>query len=283
MKKNAPSFYTIVLPMVCAIVLLALLIVGVITLFVRLSSSPPDTTLSGLMGDLSTNPWSGLMGNPNVLDAVTSAPTSTPSAISPVPLKPAVGKKDVLSYLGRLELESLSRLLDNESFETSDYTDDVRVDLVNTLNADATTAPMFLYAYRTPEVLAAAIAVMPMEYKLESFISADSLIFPAETEPTNLVEHDAAETEKQQVLELLNRDLVSFQKYTDAVAFDMTVYGVPCRLWVVENSNGWRPYLLESMADFETGVLTQLEARRLKESLYGTSITLDDVVAVERA
>lgn len=276
MKKNAPIIF--------AIVLLALLIAGAIALFALPSPEPPpDTTLSGLMGDLSTNPWSGLMGNPNVLDAVTSAPTSTPSATPPVPLKPAVGKKDVLSYLERLELESLSRLLDDESFETSDYTDDVRVDLVNTLNADATTAPMFLYAYRTPEVLAAAIAVMPMEYKLESFISADSLIFPAETEPTNLVEYDVAETEKQQVLELLNRDLVSFQKYTDAAAFDMTVYGVPCRLWVVKNSNGWRPYLLESMADFETGVFTQLEARRLKESLYGTGITLDDVVAVERA
>lgn len=276
MKKNAPIIF--------AIVLLALLIAGAIALFALPSPEPPpDTTLSGLMGDLSTNPWSGLMGNPNVLDAVTSAPTSTPSATPPVPLKPAVGKKDVLSYLGRLELESLSRLLDNESFETSDYTDDVRVDLVNTLNADATTAPMFLYTYRTPEVLAAAIAVMPMEYKLESFISADSLIFPAETEPTNLVEYDVAETEKQQVLGLLNRDLVSFQKYTDTAAFDMTVYGVPCRLWVVENSNGWRPYLLESTADFETGILTQLEARRLKESLYGTGITLDDVVAVERA
>lgn len=189
----------------------------------------------------------------------------------------------VLKRLSAMDFDGLSTYIMHsaDQYQTDPYIQDLKVDVANTLSATETTAPIFLMAYRTPEVLAAAVAMFPMSYKLNAFLCADSLILPAQNSDIGLKIANVTEADLEGMLNRANTNTTSLTRCSDVAAYDMVINGLPCRLWEVETPNGWQPYLLEQVHNYTVGVLTQLEARKIQSTLYNSGVTLDQVIHME--
>lgn len=269
MKKN-----TILL--ICVIVLLvACLVIGVV-----------------LLADTKAPTYNVGIVNPNDLDAMTSdevlsgAERDEQESAKPQRTEEDLANLDdvVLSHLTRLDFSGLSAYLmaEDAGYQTDQHIQDLKVDLANTLAATETTAPMFLLSYRTPEMLAAAVAYFPMDYKLESFMSASSLLFPAQTQGNIELEvAEVSQADKDAMLAYINLDKVSYDRCTDVAVYYMRVMGLPLRLWLALTPDGWRPLLLEQRYNYSVNVTTQLEARDIKAALYRSGSTLEGAIAVQ--
>lgn len=186
----------------------------------------------------------------------------------------------VISRLSGLDFDGLSSIVmsDANAYQTDAYIQGLKIDIANTLNATEETAPILLMTYNTPEVLAAAVASMPVSYKLDSFLSADSLMLPAQTGNIELTKAGVDNEAMTAMLERANVNTTSLDRCSEVDAYDMRLNGLPCRLWMVKTPNGWQPYLLEQKYNYTTGTLTQLEVKKIQASLYSTDASLDDVI-----
>ena len=230
--------------------------------------------------------------NPNDLDAMAEGEVLSGEERDALEaVKPQRTEEDLTSlddvtlrYLSRLDFSGLSAYLmaNDELYQTDQHIQDLKVDLANIMSATDTTAPMFLISCRTSEMLAAAVAYFPMDAKLESFISADSLIFPAQRQTDiELKRADVSQEELDAKLDTVNANLTSYDRCTEVDAYDMRILGFPLRLWVTRTPDGWRPILLELRYNYSVGVLTQLEARKAQAALYRSGASLEDAVAVQ--
>lgn len=268
--------------LIAGIVLIALFIACIIgSAILLLGKTQPDA--------VDPSPSAGLM-NPDILGATENV-ESKEDRDKAEQEKPQRTEQDVenldkvvLGRLSTLDFSGLSSyIMENaEHYRTDQHVQDLKVDIANTMAATETTAPILLMTYRTPEVLAAAVAYMPMTYKLEAFLSADSLIMPAQSgnikleEAANISEDDCAA-----MLERINENSTSLTRCSEVAVYNMTLNGLPCRLWVTKTPNGWQPYLLEQRNNYTVGVLTQLEARKIQLTLYRSGSNLDQAIFIQ--
>lgn len=164
--------------------------------------------------------------------------------------------------------------------ELRDRAEDMRADLANIRNMDPDSAIAMFQSFRDPITLAAAVAYTPISYKLEAFRNADSYIFPAPPEGTDirLKASELTGEEKQRKLDSINEGKISYDQFSDIDAFDMTLYDRECRLWVTKGEYGWVPYLMESADGTKLNALTQVEVRELAAASYGSGGSIDDII-----
>lgn len=128
----------------------------------------------------------------------------------------------------------------DEGVDWITFVNDYRADIAAFQSLTPENGEYLLQNFKNPDVLAAAIAYSTVETKYKALISWDSVIFPP-VEPIdaatmNLREAKADPSELAKVLKTINQGKAAENQYLTCCAYDMKLYGVQCRLYLVTNS-----------------------------------------------
>lgn len=255
----------------CMLALVAILVVALVLFFKGDSSQEPVSIF---------NP-AYLGADKNVQSAderrqeQEARPTAAPEDIEKL-------DETLIRKMSALDFNGMVDYVRSQEYNTGDRGVAIRSDISKTLNMTEFNASAVLGSYQTPEVLAAAIAYLPVDYKLDAFINVDSIAFPAETKNIDLKPSEFSKDELKMKLDSINEGRISYETFDEIVCFDVTIYGLPCRLWEVKNGDGWRPYLLEKQKNYSHGTICIREAQLLKESIYKNRATLEQSMYMQR-
>ena len=155
----------------------------------------------------------------------------------------------------------------------------IRHDLALVSGIDESNGAELLSTFYSSEVLASAIAYLPMFAKYEAFINYDSCIVPAanKTDYVSIKESSKSDIALEEMLEFIS-DLRN-DYYFDINAYDITMWDRVYTLYVIKDTSGfWQPYLLEQRSPEGGQNMSVLDAKQLMGSLSRTGKTLDDVI-----
>lgn len=250
MKKNV---FIIALACICVLILAL-----IILLSATLSSSPPANSAINDQMDSS----SGLSGGNSV--SADKAGNSPQQSITEIPITTMDSVSQALEiYLSSGDYSTLDETLSDIAARYKDNEDqsDDEIAVIDGYRADlafvmTTTTTLSSWYFNDPEILASAVAFLPVSVKYKAFINRSAaLMSPAKD---NISLSEAAEDAEvlKAMLEKVNER--AEDPYVSIKAYDMTINGRACRFYAARNSHYYYEPLMLTVIDEEYPITCSL-------------------------
>lgn len=235
---------------VVSISVICIFVIALLVLFVvMLQNDANDNDLQGgLLYDPNDDPHFGTETEEirqGQYESKTEMPASTIETMDQV----------IPSYLSRGEFDALDDILARwiEDYKDSPDQSEDEMAVVQSCRADIqyltslkTSEPLNAWYFENPETLAAAVAYLPVSVKYAVFKDRNSALMSPAKKDVQLRKTEGINDELKTRLAQINFDRGEADKASALTAYDMTISGHECRLYIVRDKNYFfEPYSLE--------------------------------------